>query len=424
MSLGKLPPTSQPSAVRGSVNRDHAGRPETVRIIQWAESWGGMEHNNTQLAYHLLRRGAAVTITAVGEPAYSSMPRRYAKDVTVEEIPWSKRRPPGFVGWYRIMRSRPADVAVFPKNWWAKGGVGMMLAACLAYRRVIVREHVAVPEVPAPSGERYWGVVPRLNLWYWKHIGYARLLSACPERIICVSESVRRRLIEGCGYPSDRTVTVYNAVDTSLFRSDQAARRQLRNEWGLSDDTFVLGAVGRIDNSHKRHDVSIRLFRRLLDEYPHRKLHFVLVGDGPDRAGTAALVEELQMDGHVTIAPFTPEPWAAYNALDVFLMPSAFEAFGLALAEAMACECLVIGMAVEGIGEILNERGIGVAVAADDVNGFFEAMRSAVSLSLDERRQMGRAARESVVRRFEAQQQYDRIIDHILGVSGCEVSGR
>lgn len=356
-----------------------------------------------------------VKVTTVGAPVYSLAPPHYAGQFDVEEIPWSLERLPSFLEWYRIMKQRPAEIAIFPKNWWAKGGLGMMWAAKLAYPRVVVREHVAVPELHRPEGGRFLGIVPRPALWYQRHRVYSKLMSAVPDVFICNSTTTRRRLVDGCGYPPDRTVTVHNGVDCEIFRSDAEVRRRYRLAQRISSRALVYGAVGRIDNGHKRHDLSLRQFARLCAEFPDHRLHFLLVGAGRDRQAMLDLAVELGVADRLTIAPFTADPWEAYNAIDVFLMPSAFEAFGLALAEAMACERCVIGMTVEGIGEILEEPGVGFGVPRDDVEAFYGAMCKAYLLGNRERARMGARARESIVRRFDADQQYERIIEQVLG---------
>ncbi len=389
----------------------------TIRIVQIVESWGGVEHNNTQLALRLSGMGHRVVITAVGAKAYSLMPPRYRNRFELEEIPWSLERPPTFKEWFRIMWARPAQIVVLPKNWWAKGGLAMVWAAGLTYPRVITREEMAVPKLPRPGSRRIAGVLPTPSFWWIRHLAYGRLLSMVPSRIICVSQTVRDRLVSQCAFPQDRTVVAHNGVDTNIFRYDEASRESFRGRFGIGDATTVFGSVGRIDNSAKRHDWSLRAFADLKRERPNSDLHFLLIGDGEDRGAMLALAEDIGVAEHLTIAPFTSEPWEAYSSLDVFLMPSAFEAFGLSIAEAMSCERCVVGMRVDGLGEILCEPGIGFGVAPDDFGGFVEAMRQALDLGVERRHEMGRVARESIVRRFDADKQYEAIIRHVLGAN-------
>jgi len=387
----------------------------SVRIIQIAESWGGMEHNNTQLAAQLTHRGVRASITTVGARAYSLMPERYRDLFEVEEIDWPLDRLPGFWQWYRLMRARPADIAVLPKNWWAKGGLALVWAAGLAYPRVVLREHVAVPNLPRPAPADGGIRLSRPHLWWWRHLAYGTLLSAVPERIICVSETVRSRLVEQCAFSAAKTVAVHNGVDTDVFRHSATARAVCRAHLGIPAEAVVVGAVGRLEIGSKRHDWSLRAFAEVLGSTPAADLWFLLVGDGPDRARLAELARELGVSERVVLAPFTPAPWEAYSSLDVFLMPSAFEAFGLAMVEAMACERCVIGAAVDGLREILSEPGIGFAVAPEDFQGLVAALRCAIAMNPGERRAMGRAARASVLRRFDAKIQYQKIVDEVLG---------
>jgi glycosyltransferase involved in cell wall biosynthesis len=393
-----------------------ATRLPSIRILQIAESWGGVEHNNTQLAARLSSMGHSVGITTVGERAYSRMPDRYRGRFSLEEIPWPVEKLPTFFQWYRLMRGRPADIAVLPKNWWAKGGLPLVWAAGLAYRRVVLREEVAVPELPRPVETRVFGLrVPLPRLWWLKHIAYGRLLSIMPKRIICVSDIVRERLIDQCGYPADKTVLAYNGVDTNLFRYNPLARSTVRAQLDIGESAVVIGSIGRIDNSSKRHDWSLRAFARLVSARPDADIYFVLVGEGKDRKALTDLAIELNVEHRLVLMPFTPSPWDAYSALDIFAMPSAFEAFGLASVEAMACERCAVCTAVDGMREIFSEPGIGFSVPVDDFEAFAASIQHAYELGAEGRRAMGRRARESVVRRFEADQQYASIIRHVLG---------
>lgn len=391
-------------------------RAPVVRILQLTEAWGGMEHNNTQLAVRLAERGIRVKITAIGKAAYSQMPKRYAERLEApEEIAWPTERSPSFREWYRLMRQHPADIVVIPKNWWAKGGLGMIAAAGLVYDRVVLREHVPVPGGPELPPKRYLGFIPSPRLWYYRQFLYGRLLSAPADRIICVSSRVRDGLVRQCGFKAEKTVVVNNGADCALFRFDPEARTRYRSTLGIPEEAVVCGAVARIENAVKRHDLSLRCFARLSVENPDTPLHFLLVGTGPDVGAIERLAHELKIEHRVSIAPFTSEPWQAYSALDLFLLPSLFEGFSLAIIEAMACECCAIATEVSGIGDVLDRPELGWRVGVDDPEGFYDAMREALRMGPLARREMGVRARESIVRRFDAVQQYERIIAHVLG---------
>lgn len=387
-----------------------------VRFIQIAEAWGGVEHNTTQLASRLADKGHSVVVTAIGEAAYSKMPPAYRGMFELEEIPWPPHKLPTFPEWLRLMRARPADVLVLPKNWWAKGGLAMIWAAGVMYPRVVVTEHVAVPVLPRPARRRIaCGLLPAPNLWWRKHLAYGRLLSLVPRRIICVSSTVRQRLVDQCGFPPDRTVVVHNGVDTRLFAFSSVESVRVREELGIGRDATVIGSIGRLDNATKRHDWSLQAFARVAAEMPRHRLHMLLVGEGPDRSILESMASDLDISSRVTFAPFTHTPWRFYSALDVFLMPSAFEAFGLSLVEAMSCARCCIASRVDGIEEILNEPGIGLAVDPHDFEAFVGALRHAVEIGVEARTEMGRSARESVRKRFDADRQYEKIIMEVLG---------
>jgi glycosyltransferase involved in cell wall biosynthesis len=99
-----------------------------------------------------------------------------------------------------------------------------------------------------------WGPVPPPM-----RRGLARALYALAgrraRRVIAVSEGTRRTVVQA-GVPADKVVVVPNLVDVSAVSFDEAARAELRSEWGVAQDTFVIGCISRFQR-RKRNDVVI-----------------------------------------------------------------------------------------------------------------------------------------------------------------------
>lgn len=83
----------------------------------------------------------------------------------------------------------------------------------------------------------------------WLYVTAARRA----RMIAAVSESTRESLI-AAGVPAAKVVVIHNIVDAEEVTFDAQARSRYRHEWGLKDDTFVIGCVSRL-NSNKRNDV-------------------------------------------------------------------------------------------------------------------------------------------------------------------------
>jgi len=179
-------------------------------------------------------------------------------------------------------------------------------------------------------------------------------LSPLADAIISNSQAGLRAIV-GRGFPAARCHVVPNGIDTERFRVDRSLGQPLRDRWGLSATTRLVGMVARIDPM-KGHDVFLRAAALALASDP--TLRFVCVGKGDD-----ALAERLHALADTLSVPVI---WAGahdnvvavYNALDLFVMPSPFsEGFPNVLAEAMACGLPCVATNVGDAGEIIGPLG-------------------------------------------------------------------
>jgi glycosyltransferase involved in cell wall biosynthesis len=160
---------------------------------------------------------------------------------------------------------------------------------------------------------------------------------------VAVSPTVADRLM--CwGVPAPRVTVVPNGIDLARFAYDPVARLRTRDRLGLPAEAFLIGAVGRLAPG-KRFDVLIRALGRLPDD-----CRLLLVGGGPQEGALRRAAREAGLAGRVLFAgerPYTddlpsgmcgagPDLPALASAMDVLAAPSAEEAFGLAVVEALA----------------------------------------------------------------------------------------
>ena len=236
--------------------------------------------------------------------------------------------------------------------------------------------------------------------------GLLRRSAARVDGVIAVSRSVA----EDAGSIVSRQKpvrTVYNAVDLDRFRLvgpvmdlDRAAGLR-----AAPPGTIRVGLVATMGR-WKGHDVFLRAIAALPPELPVRAY---VVGGGIYRtAGSEVRAEDLLRQAarlgiaeRVGFTGYTEDVASAMRALDVVVHASTQpEPFGLVIAEAMACGRAVVASAAGGAGEIVTAGHDALAVAPGDVDGLAEAIRQ---LALDPvlRDRLGRAGRETAVRRFD-----------------------
>lgn len=122
-----------------------------------------------------------------------------------------------------------------------------------------------------------------------------------------------------------------NAIDPDRFKFCETARREIRAKYGIAEDDFVVGHVGRF-YPQKNHDFLINVFSEVHKQKPNAKL--LLLGDGPLQEKIKQKVESLGLAEAVIFAGLQKDAAPFYSAMDVFAFPSLWEGLGIVLLEA------------------------------------------------------------------------------------------
>jgi glycosyltransferase involved in cell wall biosynthesis len=138
----------------------------------------------------------------------------------------------------------------------------------------------------------------------------------------------------GSGWQSDSRFRVLHCgIDLEPFRQI-VSRAEVRSEFGVPEDALVVGHVGRFTPS-KNHAFLLRIAAEIVKHQP--AMWFLLVGDGPLRPRVAEQARQLGIEGSVIFAGARSDvPRLMLGAMDVMVMPSAWEGLGLAVVEAQA----------------------------------------------------------------------------------------
>lgn len=226
--------------------------------------------------------------------------------------------------------------------------------------------------------------------------GVQRRLARFADLIIVNSQAGwewHRRL----GFPVERMTVIPNGIDTEHFQPDGEARRRVRAEWGIAEGELVIGVVGRLDPM-KDHPNFIRAAAILAEE--RSDLRFVCVGDGPTpyREELQGLAGRLGLLERLIWAGARSDMSAVYNALDVLCSSSYGEGFPNVVGEAMACgvPCVVTdaGDSAWIVGDV------GIVVPPCDPAALAGGLRAVLSRPTEQRRVLGAAGRERIVRQF------------------------
>ncbi len=181
------------------------------------------------------------------------------------------------------------------------------------------------------------------------------------DGVTCVSRYLERTTRET--FALTRPVRVIpNFVDTARFRPDGPGC--VRERFAPHGERLLM----HLSNFRpvKRVSDVVRVFQRIRQRMPARLL---LVGDGQDRPAALHLAAEFGLEKDVIFLGKQEDVAQLFCAADLFLLPSAEEAFGLAALEAMSSGVPVIGTAIGGIPEVVGGGESGLLFPVGDVEG-------------------------------------------------------
>jgi colanic acid/amylovoran biosynthesis glycosyltransferase len=286
--------------------------------------------------------------------------------------------------WDRVIAEAKPDVVLAE---FGETGVAMLSAARRANVPLVVHFHGSDAWVSAHSHRHSYKVL-------FRHAA----------AVVAASEAMATRLVElGASRPRVRVVPI--GVDTDVFLPGDPSSAPIH---------FV--GVGRFMEV-KRHDYAVRAFAKVHKVFPEARL--TIVGDGSPRSDCLRLVEELGLNGAVSLPGAQPRseiPPLLGNARAfvhhaVTSDAGAREGLGVAVAEAHAAGLPVVATRSGGIPEIVADGVSGYLVAERDVDGMAAAM---LRLASDPQAalELGRAGRKRVVR----EQSLDRAIRQLFDV--------
>lgn len=190
----------------------------------------------------------------------------------------------------------------------------------------------------------------------------------------------------------ERLNIIYNFVDTDDCKPGEAAVP--RSDFAAPNESLLL----HISNFRavKRIPDVIRAFAAICQTTPAR---LILVGNGPELEPGMRLAGELGVAERVKAVGEQPDVRPYISISDLFLFPSDGESFGLAAAEALACEVPVVGALAGGLPEVVIEGESGYLLPVGDVEGMASA---SVRLLRDPdlRKKMGAAGRRRMKENF------------------------
>ncbi len=197
-------------------------------------------------------------------------------------------------------------------------------------------------------------------------------------------------------FASASTLVIHNAVDFKSIEGGDAQKTSLY--YKKKDGSLIIGVSGRMVLL-KQYDIFLKAFA-LLVPMTQKKVHAVLLGDGPEKQNLINLAHDLKIEDHVSLVGMQENIFDWYDLIDILVSCSSTEAFSMVILEAMAAGKVVVATESTNAREMINHNQSGIILPHADPKQIASALLSLVN---DDplRQELGAAARETVLNSFD-----------------------
>lgn len=280
----------------------------------------------------------------------------------------------------------------------SKAGVVGRLAARLAGVPVVIHTAHAFPFHPYVLAPLRWAYVA-IERWA---AGWTDLLMVDTESVR--TDGLRNRVVRD---PA-KIVTVAMGIDLKKFSPSSQGPDNLRKTFAFGPRDPVVGTVARLVS-----DKGLECFLQMaqLIRTKRSDVRFLVVGDGPLRSSLEQMTESLGIRNAVVFVGHRTDVPALMQTMDLFVLPTRREGFGVVFAEAMAMGKATVGSRIGPVAEVVEDGVTGYLAPPDDPDAF--AAR-ALDLLNDEskRRAFGEAGRRRVEKLFAEERMCETIEQH------------
>ena len=185
------------------------------------------------------------------------------------------------------------------------------------------------------------------------------------DRIIAVSEAVRKYLIRWGRVPQWKITVIHNGIDVSEYE-------QIKGLKVKEGNGNIVGTIARLD-SMKGHQYLLNAASQVIKVLPGTK--FLIVGDGRERKILEDMAVDMEIKEHIIFTGWRKDVPHVLSECNLFVLPALKEGLGLAILEAMASGLAVIATDVDGIKEVVEDGITGLLVSTPhDTNGLASAI--------------------------------------------------
>lgn len=226
----------------------------------------------------------------------------------------------------------------------------------------------------------------KLDQASWFEIAY-RLTDPLCNLTTTICQAGIERYVHIKAVPKDKILFIPNCVDTRRFYPDRSVRERARMPLGI-ENQFCWLAIGRLE-LQKDYPTMLSAFSKLVKDYPNAQLLICGIGSLWDEI--EQLICSFQLDKNVKLLGVRKDIPRLMNAVDGYVMSSAWEGMPIVLLEASATGLPIVSTDVGGNSEVVVHGQNGFLVPPHDDLALASQMGQIMALTPDQRQQMSKA---------------------------------
>ncbi len=302
-------------------------------------------------------------------------------------------------------RGIPVNVIPFKSRWHPASLY--KLAAFMRSKRIdIVQTHMYRPNISGIMSAWLARVPVKVatvhSVNHWDNNKQCRtdsLIAFSRDRVIAVSEEVKRNYVQRTGFPVDKCVVIRNGIPVERFQQTFDVNI-IKKQLGFSPADKIVGIVARFDQA-KDHLYFLEMAKIVSDKTNNVK--FLLVGWGPEETKIKQKISELKLGDKVVLAGKRLDIPEILSTLTVSVLSSVREGLSLALMESLAAGVPIIATDVGGNKEVVVDGKCGYLVPRNAPETFADRVLK-ITGSDNIRNEMSLFARRRAVEEFSIEQ--------------------
>ncbi|MBI5215710.1 MAG: glycosyltransferase family 4 protein [Ignavibacteriae bacterium] len=242
-----------------------------------------------------------------------------------------------------------------------------------------------------------------------------RLYLNSSDYIITVSESAKKDFVRYFNLPSEKIIAIHNGINSYPFVSTKVTKEEKRKSLekelviNLEGKTLLLN-VARLDEQKGQIFLieGLRLLKERSPDY-FQKVIVLCVGAGELEVKLKSLVVKYELQETILFLGHRNDIAELLRSADAFILTSLYEGLPLTIVEAMVMQLPVIATNINGNNEIVLNGETGLLVTPGDESAIEKAIIQLLSMSENDKINMGIKGRKRALEEFDHGQQSEKV---------------